>query len=711
MDLKCVLPVVFLIALAFSQATLAQTCPDTNPETDSQLGCPDPFYATASRPVMSRGLIEFNITVKNRRIVFPPECNPGEQFCYDNLNYQGLPLCNAEGWSGKLADVKVELASCYPECDLQGCPDCDFNITVTPSGPQSIENEKSQNYMVKIDPFRTTGEYDFTFRALLSSVKKRIFSMHLSISNQPAGIEGDNAICPGCASRKCDLQKDVCGSACLGAVYCSASECFFDTASSAAAESCCGDDTGEVSRQCSKSGGIDWDCTPQVACCGDEEECTYSGNCYSEGAHLLAAGEDEYSYCYAGTWYDCDESRTACSDCGFSWNSSQCCGDDSDEYYLPRICFSGCETNMTDKSCCTGGSSCVYNGQCYATEDVIVLAKKNVSCEGGVWAEKASNQTVCYKGECNKRNKCEGACPGCIFKDFSCYGTNCEPDFRDPDLHWTYCGNCSLNWSYAEKQCCGDDEKEYWVPPCPDAGVSWACCSNPNERVNKNGECVISCGIGINANVTELEEKEIPLTVSLSPEVIDVEAGKTAEFNVMVRTDGNISLHNLMLNLCGPFAFESSPKVIEELKPGEARNFTVRLTAAPDSIPGTVDFAAYVSSSELIRQRYKPGLVNVNMAGYPSYDVYIGIILAMVAVYVAKKLVSHRKSSSREAQEKEGPKEKKDRRESARRKLAELVREELEKGAAESELRSMLISRGLKEKDVEAAFEEAKRKG
>ena len=196
----------------------------------------------------------------------------------------------------------------------------------------------------------------------------------------------------------------------------------------------------------------------------------------------------------------------------------------------------------------------------------------------------------------------------------------------------------------------------------------------------------------------------------MNPEVINVEAGKSAEFEVVVRTDGNQSLHNLMLNLCGSFIFESSPQSIEELKPGEARNFTVKVRAAPDSAIGTLGIAAYVSSSELIRQRYKPGFVIVNAAGLQLYDVFIWMIPALAAVYVAKKLLSRRKGASHErtGMEKAGKKPDKG---AARRKLAELVREELAKGTSEKKLRQVLASNGISSREIEAAFRDARSKG
>jgi hypothetical protein len=699
--------ITFLAFSIVAQPALAQMCPNTNPETDTQMGCTDPFYTAVSKPRMSHGLLEFNITVKNRRVILVPDCNPGEPFCYDNINYQGLPLC--QPWSGNFSGVKVELASCSPGCRLDGCPECDFNVTVTPSSPQNMGSEESRDFIVRVDAFRTEGEYDFTFAAFLSSVKKRVFSLHLNITSQVYGTGGDNAACPICGSEKCDLNRISCGYSCPGAIYCSAPECLFDTEVPEAAEYCCGDDSGEVFRQCSAAAGIDWLCPSQSACCRLQSSCAYSGNCYPEGVHLVAkGGEDEYSYCRAGKWHDCDESQAACSECGFSWKGeSACCGDDSDEYFMSRICFSGCENNVTDKACCTGGSACVYNGECYATGDMIVLSGKNVTCEGGVWSEK-TNESACYKGECNKKDRCEGSCPGCIFKDFSCYGTTCEPDFIDPDMHWSYCGNCSLNWSYADKKCCGDDENEYWVAPCPNANASWACCSNPEERVNSMGECVISCGIGINANASVLDEGVMAVSVSFSPEAISVQAGKSTDFSVIVRAVGKQTLHDVALDMCGPFSFQTSPQTIEELKPGGLANFSVRLTAGPDAAVGVSELAAYVSSGELIRQRYTPWTVMVD-AGFPSLDFYIMIAAAVAAAYGGKRLLSRRKPSGKAA--KGGTKEGKSRKESGRRRLAKLVREELDSGASEKELRKTLASHGLDKEDIEAAFREAKKKG
>lgn len=703
---------VLLICSISIQAAFSQ-CIDTSAEADLQAGCPDPFYSEISKPLVSRNLIQFNITIKNMRIIFPPNCNLGEESCYENLNSQGLALCRAEGWSGAFQDVKVALASCFPDCDLQGCPDCDFNVTVSPSGRQKIENGKSQDYRVSVRAYDAMGNYEMSFQASESSAKKKVFSIRVNISDQAQGFEGDNEACPACRSMACERYEGDCISGCSGASFCSAPDCLFDTASSGAAESCCGDDSGEILRHCSASDGLGWVCSGQPACCQTASDCVHSGNCYAQGkAYLVSSGQDSHAYCSSGVWQDCDMDAGTCSACGFSWNNSACCGDDSDEFYSSRICLAGCETNLTDRSCCSIGTACVYNGICHETGEIMLLAGKNVSCEGGVWNLKSANASVCYKGECNKKNKCELPCPGCIFKDYSCYGTNCEADYRDPDSHWTFCGSCSLNWSLEDRSCCGDDEKEYWSPPCPKANASYRCCSNPAERVNSRGECVIFCGTTITADASVIEEGTIPLDI-VAPDSVDIEAGKTSEFEIILRTGGGQALHNIMLSFCGPFGFGSSPYVIGELKPGEEKAFTVNVSAAADSMIGPSGIAVYVSSSELVGKRYRPVAVNVLVPEASSFDFYlaIAIVFAFGLALFAKRAVSRRhakgKGPEQAGKEKTGVRSKK--RESARGRLAEVVKQELDSGKAEQEIRDMLASNGFKDADIEAAFRQARK--
>jgi hypothetical protein len=112
-----------------------------------------------------------------------------------------------------------------------------------------------------------------------------------------------------------------------------------------------------------------------------------------------------------------------------------------------------------------------------------------------------------------------------------------------------------------------------------------------------------------------------------------------------------------------------------------------------------------VGSSELIRQRYVPGTALVN-SGYPSFDFYTVLAfagLAVVAAFFGKKL--HGRKPATKNRPDKGTKE------AAKRKLAELVSEELGKGTPEKEVRSMLVSHGISRKDIDAAFAEAKRKG
>ncbi|MEM5812632.1 MAG: hypothetical protein QW286_02840, partial [Candidatus Aenigmatarchaeota archaeon] len=709
---KC-LAFAAIFAFLIIQNVGAQTCFDTNPESNPRTGCPDPFYLTIYKPITGADFVELNLTVKNRKILYPPDCNPGEQFCYENKNYQGLPLCYNKGWTGKFTDVKINLLSCDPDCDLEGCPDCDFGLNITPSTQKTIENERSQDFSLRIKTYKAVGFYRFTFGIWASSEKKGVFLLNVNVSEQPRGVGGDNDMCPTCAIDNCELGKGVCEGSCTSAKYCSAPECFFDTPQSFAAEYCCGDDSGEFFKKCAKTTQISWECPQQSACCGDRGECVYSGNCYSYGVHLLKEDEDRYAFCLSGLWHDCDENPSLCSACGFVWKNSACCGDDKNEFYNSRICFSGCQTNRTDRACCNNGGSCVYNGTCYETGEKIQIGKINITCEGGVWEETSPNQTVCYKGACNKKDNCELPCPGCMFKDFSCYGTNCEPDYLDPDMHWTYCWNCSANWSFQNKMCCGDDEKEYWVLPCPNAkGVDGGCCSNPNERIDSNGNCVIFCGTGIMAKTFELDEISAPISISV-PDSISAEQGRTSRFTVEVKNKGNITFHNIVPSFCGPFSLRVSPQKIKEILPGQGANFTAEFDVPPDAVPGISGLAVYVEADELLSKRYKPVSLKISIPEFPGPEFLAWVAFSLVLVYIAKKLLSRRKhkpaSSQKEVGKGKGPKGKKSR-EGAINRLAGIIAEEMEAGTSEREIRKALESEGISRDNIRAAFRLAKNK-
>ncbi|UCD07296.1 MAG: LamG domain-containing protein [Candidatus Aenigmatarchaeota archaeon] len=101
-------------------------------------------------------------------------------------------------------------------------------------------------------------------------------------------------------------------------------------------------------------------------------------------------------------WCDCKVGATACNS-NSCWNEtnpmdweagadSDCCGDDSAEYYTYRIAHSSMDasftTDSTDDACCNASSKCVANGVCYNDGENSTDADSdgdNDYCSSGTW--------------------------------------------------------------------------------------------------------------------------------------------------------------------------------------------------------------------------------------------------------------------------------------------------------------------------------------
>ena len=126
--------VTVLLMFGTSQIVFAHVCSDVINPSSGQYGCPDPVYTTNTAPSVNGNLVSFDINVKNRRVeYYGYTCHDlGLDYCYENENYYGNPGCNTNPWTGSLTNARVELASCSPTCDLSGCPDCDFDVSISP---------------------------------------------------------------------------------------------------------------------------------------------------------------------------------------------------------------------------------------------------------------------------------------------------------------------------------------------------------------------------------------------------------------------------------------------------------------------------------------------------------------------------------------------------------------------------------------------------
>ncbi|MEM7816204.1 MAG: hypothetical protein QXN71_03730 [Candidatus Aenigmatarchaeota archaeon] len=251
---------------------------------------------------------------------------------------------------------------------------------------------------------------------------------------------------------------------------------------------------------------------------------------------------------------------------------------------------------------------------------------------------------VCSPAACDQNDRCE-KCPGCAYLDYYCSGDACRISYIDPDAQKTYCEVCGLVWSGEgeQKNCCGDDRNEYWVPYCTNPS-SYKCCNNPSDRVDSNGNCVRSCGIGIKVNITEVKEEPIGLAISVLPESIDIEPGGKTEFRVYIKTDWNSSIHNVSISFCKEYEFQVEPLYIPEMKPGEIRYFEVKMYAPENSTLGKKELEIYVDADEFINKRQKGVTLTVGKVDYITYFIYAGLIIAIIALFLARKIMAYRES-------------------------------------------------------------------
>lgn len=224
---------------------------------------------------------------------------------------------------------------------------------------------------------------------------------------------------------------------------------------------CCGDDENEIAREycyltqdlsqriCTETGG---------ACCDEPGLCAYDGVCYGNpGYNTVHKIGGESTLCTGGyNWVDCDSFNPISPNqpalcegsCGFHWvkggessafgeydsgTATECCGDDSGEYYAP-LC-----PGVTGKSslCCNDFSDCVTStGICCVQE--YESCDVNEDCCG---YDGTVDGALCVGGECRKTevtHPCspwDGCSPwlvGCVYGNEACcpteYGNAGEGD-------------------------------------------------------------------------------------------------------------------------------------------------------------------------------------------------------------------------------------------------------------------------------------------
>jgi hypothetical protein len=223
-----------------------------------------------------------------------------------------------------------------------------------------------------------------------------------------------------------------------------------------AATACCGDDSGEYKEI--EIGATDG--TSSDACCNSNTDCVDDNACYTHGTcHNTGstASTQVGEYCYAGTWRDNDYAQIACDACvgsgywdlGGEVHPDHCCGDDSGEYKITRVCHSACTSDSTDDACCDSSTDCVYNSNCYSSGSSTNVGgdAETDYCDSGTWYD-------CYHGAnvqlqdtyCPSTMVCQEGTGG--GNDAKCI--SCESVTRGSSItysHGTLCGGCDKCWS------------------------------------------------------------------------------------------------------------------------------------------------------------------------------------------------------------------------------------------------------------------------
>ena len=197
-----------------------------------------------------------------------------------------------------------------------------------------------------------------------------------------------------------DLNEISCG--------CRVGSGFWNLGGEVASTTCCGFESGENKRI--ETPGTDaptgfGDATD--ACCNANTKCVQGGSCVSTTS--TSGTIPNKGYCNAGTWEGGDAGSTQCVAIVSSgyWNlggegdgATACCGDDSGEYKVTRVCNagsgSGCSSSTSDDACCAASSSseCVYNSVCYNNGWSGISPWSTTlwaTCSNGQWIESCSS--------------------------------------------------------------------------------------------------------------------------------------------------------------------------------------------------------------------------------------------------------------------------------------------------------------------------------
>jgi hypothetical protein len=317
-------------------------------------------------------------------------------------------------------------------------------------------------------------------------------------------------------------------------------------------QKCCGDDWYErysyfrVDRSdgsnrdpCDQPGGCYGSSYRSDACCNSPifYQCAYNNRChmsediYNQNERVAAVvnidGDNDnigYAICTGYTaypyaaWIDCDATINGVNFCDLcdsnsaldfytaqsgetsvgeydSVGATECCGDDTNEYYDscgkdgPSIYVIDWSCTNTDDACCASDNQCVKDNLCYDSQHPL---------EGLLALEQYIHENLNSGGVDNKafcaESGDEGTWIDCDFYTPLLGGLLC-PAVTCGSQSGVLCGetDCSAGTGeYTDNTspgCCGDDNNENYICNGVDTSVC-RCCNSASDTVDANGNCV-----------------------------------------------------------------------------------------------------------------------------------------------------------------------------------------------------------------------------
>jgi uncharacterized membrane protein len=139
--------------------------------------------------------------------------------------------------------------------------------------------------------------------------------------------------------------------------------------------------------------------------------------------------------------------------------------------------------------------------------------------------------------------------------------------------------------------------------------------------------------------VVEIVPEEVPVAISVFPDIIEVEPAQSTHLKVFVRSGYTKSLHNISLFIDeGKFKVNIVPDVIEEIKPEAMTFFTVNLVIPEGMEHGEYPLMMEVGADEFTVRRGVYAIIKVGEVKEEITYLYLLIILFLLLILVFRKI-------------------------------------------------------------------------